>query len=42
MGSGIAASKTPRPNITRFRSFVSHTVFALGMYATASLTAHLF
>jgi hypothetical protein len=42
MGSGIAASKTPKPNVTRFRAFVSHTVFALGMYAMASLTAQVF
>jgi hypothetical protein len=39
MGLGVAASKTPKPNVTRFRSFVSHTVFALGMYAMALLTA---
>lgn len=42
MGSGIAASKTPKPNITRFRSFMSHTVFGLGMYATALLAAQAF
>jgi hypothetical protein len=42
MGSGIAASKTPKPNVMRFRAFLSHTLFALGMYATALLTAEVF
>jgi hypothetical protein len=42
MGLGIAASKTPKPNVIRFRAVVSHTVFALGMYAVALLTARLF
>jgi len=35
MGMGIAGSRTPRPNITRLRSVVNHTIFGLGMYATA-------
>lgn len=35
MGSGIAGSKTPQPNVTRLKSFASHSVFGLGMYVTA-------
>jgi hypothetical protein len=35
MGSGIAASKTANPSAARLKSFVSHSVFGLGMYATA-------
>jgi hypothetical protein len=42
MGSGIAASKAPKPNIARFRAVLSHTVFGLGLYATAMLSATLF
>lgn len=39
MGSGIAASRTPRPNAARLKSVVSHTIFGLGMYLTALLLA---
>ena len=39
MGLGIAASRTPRPNLARFRSLVTHTVFGLGLYASALLLA---
>ena len=35
MGSGIAGAKTPKPNITRLKSVVGHSVFGLGMYVTA-------
>ena len=35
MGSGIAGAKTPKPNVTRLKSLVGHSVFGLGMYATA-------
>jgi hypothetical protein len=35
MGSGIAGSKTPKPNVTRFKSVVGHSIFGVGMYATA-------
>ncbi|NJN40288.1 MAG: DUF2938 domain-containing protein, partial [Gammaproteobacteria bacterium] len=35
MGAGIAASRTPRPNAARFHSFMTHTVFGLGLYASA-------
>jgi hypothetical protein len=39
MGLGIAGAKTPNPNATRVRSALSHTVFGLGMYASALLFA---
>lgn len=35
MGSGIAGAKSPKPNVTRLKSVVGHSVFGLGMYATA-------
>jgi hypothetical protein len=35
MGAGIAASRTPRPNLARLRSVVTHTVYGLGLYASA-------
>lgn len=34
MGAGIAASRTPNPNSARLQSFITHTVFGLGLYAT--------
>jgi Protein of unknown function (DUF2938) len=37
MGVGIAASKTPKPNVARLRSLVTHTVFGLGLYGAAVL-----
>lgn len=37
MGSGIAGSKTPKPNLTRLKSIISHTVFGLGMFGSAIL-----
>ena len=37
LGLGWAASKTPRPWRTRALNLVSHTVFGLGLYATALL-----
>lgn len=39
MGAGIAASKTPKPNAARLRSLVAHTVFGIGLYLSALLTA---
>lgn len=35
MGMGIAGAKTPSPNVTRLKSAASHSIFGLGMYATA-------
>jgi hypothetical protein len=39
MGMGIAGSRTPKPNITRLKSVMGHSVFGLGMYATGWLLA---
>ncbi len=41
MGAGIAASRTPRPGLARFRSVVTHTVYGLGLYASARVWAAL-
>lgn len=38
-GAGIAASKTPKPNVARLRSFMLHTVFGFGLYISALLIA---
>jgi len=35
MGAGIAASRTPAPNVARFRSLVAHTSFGIGLYLSA-------
>lgn len=35
MGLGIAASKTPKPNIARLRSLTTHLVFGFGLYISA-------
>jgi hypothetical protein len=39
MGMGIAGRRTPKPNITRLKSVMGHSVFGLGMYATGRLLA---
>jgi hypothetical protein len=39
MGAGIAGSRTPNPNMTRLRSVLNHTMFALGLYWSALLSA---
>jgi hypothetical protein len=41
MGAGVLGSKTPRPNITRLRSLVTHTVFGFGLYGAALLCSKL-
>jgi hypothetical protein len=41
MGSGIAASKEPKPNVARLRSIAAHTVFGLGLYLSALVVALL-
>jgi len=41
MGAGVAASRTPRPNVARLRSVVTHTVYGLGLYASAWVWAAL-
>lgn len=37
MGAGFAASRTARPAAARFQSFVTHTIFGLGLYAAGWL-----
>jgi hypothetical protein len=37
LGAGIAASRTPQPNVARARSVVTHLVFGIGLYVSASL-----
>jgi hypothetical protein len=39
MGMGVAASKTPTPNVARLKSIVGHSVFGIGMYLTGRLVA---
>jgi len=39
MGSGFAASRTPNPLKNCLRSVANHTVFGLGLYASAVLVA---
>lgn len=39
MGAGIVASKTPDPTAARLKSMIGHTVFGLGLYAAAVVTA---
>lgn len=41
MGGGIAASRTPKPNVVRLRSLMNHTVFGVGLYLAALLVAQL-
>lgn len=35
MGAGIAASKMPNPRSARLRSLVTHTIYGIGLYASA-------
>jgi len=37
LGAGIAASRTPKPWLARFRSLVAHASFALGLMASGVL-----
>jgi len=41
MGSGFAASRTPRPAAARLQSLLTHTVFGFGLYLAALLSAPL-
>jgi len=41
MGMGIAGSRTPKPNVARLKSVMGHSVFGLGMYATAMALARI-
>ena len=37
MGAGIAARKTPKPNMARMKSFIAHLTFGLGLWLGAVL-----
>jgi hypothetical protein len=37
MGMGMAGSRTPKPNVTRLKSVIGHSMFGIGMYLTAGL-----
>lgn len=41
MGTGIAASRTPRPAAARLQSVVNHAVFGVGLYLAAVLGSRL-
>jgi hypothetical protein len=41
MGAGVASSKTPNPGRARLRSLLTHTVFGIGLYVSALLSALL-
>ena len=41
MGLGIAASKAPHPYVARLKSIASHTVYGVGLYGSAVLSALL-
>ncbi len=41
-GAGIAASRTPRPWLSRFRSLVAHCSFAVGLIGSGVLISRLF
>jgi hypothetical protein len=41
MGIGIAASKSPSPNVAHLKSIVSHTVYGIGLYGSALLSTLL-
>lgn len=39
LGAGIASTKTPKPLLNSLKSLATHTVYGLGLYATALATA---
>ena len=39
-GLGVAAAKTPNPNQARLRSIMAHSVFGIGLYASALSLNH--
>ena len=41
MGAGIAGSRTPNPWATRLRNLATHTVYGLGLYASALVLSML-
>lgn len=34
LGAGVAASRTPRPNVARARSLITHLSFGIGLYVS--------
>ncbi|TCP89758.1 hypothetical protein C8J31_102939 [Rhizobium sp. PP-CC-2G-626] len=42
LGAGIAASRTPKPWLSRFRSLVAHTSFAIGLFVSGILISRIF
>lgn len=42
LGFGVAAAKTPKPNVARFRSLMTHSVFGLGLYLSALINTLIF
>ena len=41
MGAGIAASKTPTPNVARAKSILAHAVYGFGLYGSALLASRV-
>lgn len=41
MGAGIAAARTPRPNVARLKTLGTHAAFAVGLYGAAWAAATL-
>ncbi|SDK35179.1 DUF2938 domain-containing protein [Billgrantia gudaonensis] len=41
LGAGIAARKTPRPNVARIRSLFTHTSFGLGLWIAGLGYTHM-
>ena len=39
-GLGVAASKTPNPNMARLKSLMTHSVFGVGLYVWAYVLSH--
>jgi len=41
LGIGVAASRTPKPWVTRFRSLTAHTCFGIGLYLSGVCLAEI-
>ncbi len=41
LGAGVAAARTPAPNVARLRSLATHAVFGLGLYLSAEAAVRL-
>jgi len=42
LGAGIASTRTPTPVLRSLKSLATHTVYGMGLYLAASMTAALF